>query len=208
MNFLKQLILILQRIKPPTPPVKTIDWDFLHMLEGFNNQGYVPVSKLGKPLGKSGVTIGYGFDLGQQTVKSLTALGLKAALTNKLVPYVTLKKQDALNFLNAKPLILTDTEVKELDKAVKLKYYDAIKKEFEDNSDLSFTHLDTEKQTVIFSVSYQYGSLKKSCPKFFKYVTRNMWVNAVAELRDFGDDYPIRRNLEADYLETGLKKGK
>jgi hypothetical protein len=45
-------------------------------------------------------------------------------------------------------------------------------------------------------------------PRFFKFAAEGDLPAMVAELRDFKDDYPGRRNLEADYLERKIPRPK
>ena len=59
-------------------------------------RGYVPCDKTGRPLGASGVTIGTGVDLGQQTGAGLLDMGVPHAVVKKLLPYIGLKKEAAL----------------------------------------------------------------------------------------------------------------
>lgn len=74
-----------------------VDWEFIVAEEGDWSIGYVPNVKNSKN-GKinSGATIVNGFDLGQQTEKSLRALNLSTNLTNKLLPYVGARGPDAV----------------------------------------------------------------------------------------------------------------
>lgn len=180
----------------------TIDWNFIRKLEGFSKEGYVPYE------GQSGVTVGAGFDIGQRDKAGLYSMGFSLPLLTKLLPYCGLKNQAAQTALFHKPLKLTDKEADELDEKVRKIYSDAIEKEYNDNSDFTFCMLDSAKQTVIMSVGFQYGSLKKRCPKFFEAVTKGLWRVAVGELRDFGDQYSRRRNKEADLLESSIKERK
>lgn len=64
-----------------------------------------------------------------------------------------------------------------------------------------FSRLPSEAQTVIASVSFQYGvNLDLRAPRFWRAVASQDWAAAVAELRRFGDAYPTRRRREADLL--------
>lgn len=180
----------------------SIDWKFIGDREGFRTEGYVPSDK-------SGVTIASGFDLGQidlQHLKTVLNQDLMASTIKMLTPYLGFKGDAARKLLHKHPLELTTAQCYYLDTLVFKKHYEACKKEYNDHSDFSFDFLDTPKQTAIMSVSFQYGSLKKKCPKFFKSITKGLWKEAVEELRNFGDAYAPRRKLEADLLESSLKK--
>jgi len=128
-------------------------------------RGYVPCegsnyTGVGKwegkiPLGVSGVTIGTGFDLGQQSRESLRAMGLAPALREKLTPYLGCRKKAALEQLYARPLVLTAEEVKELDDAVHEKYISQAVGLF--GMEL-FTAAPQQAQAVAVSLHYQFGT--------------------------------------------------
>ena len=73
--------------------------------EGYATVGYFPTSN-------SGVTIGIGIDLGQQTVAALTAKGISATILAKLLPYIGYRSSAALYAvgLSEKNLVLTTAE--------------------------------------------------------------------------------------------------
>jgi hypothetical protein len=65
-----------------------------------------------------------------------------------------------------------------------------------------FIDIPHQAQTVITSVSFQYGvGLNIRAPKFWKAVTSQNWVEATKLLKAFGDAYPTRRRKEAALLE-------
>jgi len=206
MSFLKDLKAKLAKalIGPTTLSHCEIDWAFIKQLEGFSLKGYVPKDAEGGV--ESGVTIASGFDIGQRSKQDLYAISLSLPLLTKMLPYCNLKGQKAKEALKQHPLVLTNQEAEELEKKSREVFMRQIEKEYNDYSDFTFCMLDSAKQTVIMSVGFQYGSLRQRCPTFFKYVTRGMWKNAVAELKDFGDDYDKRRQQEAALLETSIKK--
>lgn len=74
-----------------------IDWAFIVAEEGDWSIGYVP-NVMNTKSGKitSGTTIVSGFDLGQQSKKSLRALRLSQGLYEKLLPYVGAQGPDAV----------------------------------------------------------------------------------------------------------------
>jgi hypothetical protein len=69
-------------------------------------------------------------------------------------------------------------------------------------SSIKFADLPAKWQTVIASAEFQYGSLQAKGQGYWGYVTTQNWKEAKAELRDYGDKYPTRRNREADYVES------
>lgn len=179
-----------------------IDWDFIQELEGFSVKAYVPQFFNGIPIASSGVTVGTGFDLGQHNKDDLTRMKIPAELQGKLIPYLGLKREVAKRKLKEKPLTLTIEECKLLDRLVKSSKADFVAVLFDRDCKFSFfENLTKEQQTVICSLSFQYGNIKVRCPKFWKAVTTLKWEDAVKELRNFGDKYAKRRNKEADLLE-------
>lgn len=68
-----------------------IDWAFIRKWEGRWLEGYVPNSPTAKGTLASGVTVLAGFDLGQQSLRSIDELPVSAALKARLRPYVGLR---------------------------------------------------------------------------------------------------------------------
>lgn len=170
-----------------------IDRAFIRAREGFSLKGYVPDPEKSQ----SGVTVAMGYDVGQRSQTDL--IGLPMALRNKLYPYLHLRGPKAVEQLRAHPLEVTPAEAEILDGAAYLETLRVLNGEIPD-----FTTLPDAVQTICFSVCFQYGSLKQKCPVFHGFIIRHAWSNAIAELRDFGDAYPARRNAEADYLEEHM----
>ena len=184
-----------------------IDYKFLSDLEGGSKtNGYVPAAGVSK----SGVTIATGFDLGQRSEADLTKLKLSVSLINKLKPYLGKKSQDATAALKAKPLIITSEEVKSIDKAVKSAHVASLKLKYlgsaHNTAKKDFFSLPAQAQTVIASVSFQYGvNLNTAAPKFWKSASSQDWAETVKLLKNFGDAYPTRRKKEAALLEKIVK---
>lgn len=210
LSFLKKLFL---RFKRPTltkpkktdkkTPVKSepeVDWPFIHKLEGFSSRGYVPFAN-GRPIGRSGVTIGPGIDLGQTRIKALKQMGLSDNLIRKLSAYVGLQKWEAYNFALRNPLTLTPDELRELEEAYRRDKLSDLKSLYP-----RWKTLDDAQWTVLTSVFWQYGHLPTRTPKFWKYFTEKQWGNLVEELENFGDDFKTRRQKEATYLVENSKE--
>lgn len=191
--------------QPPTEPAiaapaakesemaHSVDLGFLKKVEGFETKGYVP------DIGKSGVTIASGFDLGQHSVKEIQAL--VPALADRLTPYAGLTRAEAQAKLKEQPLKLTADEAEIVNRSVKARKVDEVRKAFDSTSETPFDSLPPEWQTVIASVAFQYGKLDKQTPNFWRQVTSGDWKGAYDNLRDFGDDFASRRNQEADLVE-------
>lgn len=179
---------------------ESIDYKFLSELEGGSKTtGYVPAAGVSK----SGVTIATGFDLGQRNEADLKKLGLSLALVNKLKPYLGRKSKDAKDVLKKTPLIITGSQAQEINKAVKKQHIDSIKNKYNlaVGGKKKFDDIPAEAQTVIVSVSFQYGAgLAIRAPKFWKAATSQDWKECIKLLKNFGDAYPTRRMKEATLL--------
>lgn len=175
-----------------------IDYKFLSDLEGGSKTiGYVPAAGVSK----SGVTIATGFDLGQRAEADLKALKLDAALITKLKPYLGVKSKDAQDLIKKKPLTITAQQAQAIDKAVKAAHIAQLTLKYDAASKKKFADIPAEAQTVITSVSFQYGTgLSARAPKFWKAVTTQDWPEAIKILNAFGDVYPTRRKKEAALL--------
>jgi len=136
-----------------------INYDFINaVLAKYEGKayarGYVPC-KGGEPLGASGVTIGTGVDLGQQTREGLSAMGVPEDILVILTPYIGLKKQAALKKLLSAPLVLTVDQVEILDAVVHKHYIDDTAQKFGEER---FTNAPKEAQAVAVSLCYQFGT--------------------------------------------------
>lgn len=173
-----------------------VDFDFISGLEGACvTSAYVPDARGSK----SGVTIATGFDLGARNKSDLIKLMLSPALIDLLTPYLGLQGVQALQYVEAHPVSITVEQAKEIDTAVKNQVIIKLMRKYRDDARIAYSDLPNCWQTVIASVEFQYGSVQKKCPTFWRYVTKQDWPSAIAELRDFGDRYATRRNKEADY---------
>jgi hypothetical protein len=108
-----------------------------------------------EPLGFSGVTVGTGFDLGQQVFSEVAALKLSLPLNKKLVPYIGMQRLSALAVLQENPLELTAAEVAELDNAVHDRYIGETAVLFGPSG---FDRAPPQAQAVAVSLHYQFGT--------------------------------------------------
>jgi GH24 family phage-related lysozyme (muramidase) len=180
---------------------ENINFKFLSNLEGGSKTtGYVPAAGVSK----SGVTIATGFDLGQRNEKDLKSLKLNAALITKLKPYLGSKAANAQALLKKSPLVINSIQASAIDKAVKSEHISKLKLKYNTaaGNKKKFIDIPHQAQTVITSVSFQYGvGLNIRAPKFWKAVTSQNWSEATKLLKAFGDAYPTRRRKEAALLE-------
>lgn len=194
------------------PEVATgnVDWEFIGALEGNRINGYIPKNKkTGKILGKSGVTIGTGVDLGSKNAAYFSKLD--KPIRDKLSPYFGLKGTAANNKLKAEPLNLTKEEVIKINKITKDSELDKIKKRWKSSSKAAnlpknFDDLPRWMATPVVSALFQYGA--NSSPKLWKATTSGDVPAIEKELRNFtkNNAYQTRRDAEADYLTGTFKK--
>lgn len=180
---------------------ENIDYKFLSALEGGSKTtGYVPAAGVSK----SGVTIATGFDLGQRGESDLKALKLDTLLITKLKPYLGAKGASAQALLKKTLLVINLNQAQAIDKAVKSAHVTQLKLKYDTaaGNKKKFIDLPHQAQTVITSVSFQYGiGLNIRAPKFWKAVTSQDWPETIKLLKVFGDAYPTRRKKEAALLE-------
>lgn len=174
-----------------------VDFNFIKDQEGFKTKGYVPKDSEGNILGKSGVTIASGFDLGQKSLSDLE--GLSDSLIEKLTPYLG-KKGEAADKIAAN-LELSEDEANAINEFAKQTELQKISNKWKEATGTDFSDLDPNKQTVIASVAFQYGSnLDEATPNFWQQVTSGDWEAAKKNLLNFGDSYSSRRKREASLI--------
>lgn len=182
----------------------TIDWNFISKKEGaIKTTGYVPMDNSGKVLGKSGVTIGTGIDLGQWDESTLKELGVSDIILKKVRPYIGLKGEQAKRV--ASKLKLSTAESTSLTHQVKKYYGKKVEEDFNKDSTIDFNDLTREQRTVITSVAFQYGlgNTGIKSHNFWKQVTQGKWKEAKLNLENYGDKYSTRRKSEAELLSQG-----
>lgn len=186
--------------------------------EGTERVGYIPCRRTnftgfssydanvyGEVLGASGVTIGSGLDLGQQTAADLRRMGVPAALVARLSPYLGKRKMDAVAALLAQPLTLTEAECKTLDEAVHSDYITRAAKLYDAEADMPFAACPKEAQAVIVSLFYQLG-VGRVYPVTWRALCAGDWPSASRELQTGFTHYANRRADEGRLL-AGLAAG-
>ena len=182
--------------------------------------GKVPTDKEGNAIGKSGVTIGVGFDLGQHNEHDLKKMGFSEGMRNKLKPYLRLKGQAAIDANSGKNKLVLGQESDDYWETITkpTKYYtDILASKYDKSTGVAgdFESLDPAIQGTLLSVLYQYGMDKpdETTPKFWKHATSKDWGGLVNELKTGnwgknekgtreGLDYIYnRRKLEASKLK-------
>lgn len=201
-----------------------IDYDFLRKdaIEGFRDKPYIPTCTAksvknpenkscyekdeGSVIGKSGVTIGSGFDLGQHNIYDLQRMGVPENLIKKLKPFLGQKKDKALLLLKEQQKLknpLTTDEIKQLDTYVKSYKAKQLCSKYESQTGKDFASVPGAAQTAVFSLYYQYGLGKTDSSGKLG----NIWSSfkdgdytKVAEYMEELDSYKGRRNEEAKLI--------
>jgi len=125
--------------------------------EGSSSVGYIPMDG-GKPLDKSGLTIGKGVDLGQQTAEGLAKMGVKEETIAKLLPFLGLKGMDAVaQAQEVGEPELTDEEVKNLDSSIIDGYAKTFESMFKDKVGYDVSDLNENQQLALSSLFFQFG---------------------------------------------------
>jgi len=172
---------------------------------GAKRTGYIPTEG-GKAIGKSGLTLATGWDVGQMSMEELESSGLPQSIVEKVSPFIGAKGEEALGvFEKLGAPVLEDEEASIVDAFTHNKTLSQISKNYEKASGESFEDLSPAQQTVLASVGFQYGSnLKKATPGFWKQVTSGDWESAHKNLQNFGDRYDYRRGREAEILGADI----
>lgn len=181
-----------------------IDNEFIRGLEGFTTDAFVPSDRSGSPLGKSGSTIGTGIDLAHQSATGLRAAGVDEQTITMLQPFFGVRGKKAQELLKLNPLKLEEIQLKQLDDAVMNRDSRSLAKKFNAVSPRKFEDLPPAFQTVLTSVNHQFGTKALTDMNFWGQMTGGQFNRALENLRDFGDNYPTRRNKEADLFERGI----
>lgn len=188
---------------------------FLAKWETRQLKGYIPchkrnfyggvytVERYGGVVGASGVTIGTGVDLGQNSVAEMRARKIPEELIKKFVPYFGKSKMDAVRALETAPLSISDAECEQLDKAVHSFFILYSEKCYNKESKLQFSEIPKEAQAVIVSLRYQMGSPNRSkgYPHTWKLLLSGDWKGAAYELENGFTRYENRRADEGKLLE-------
>jgi len=171
-----------------------------------NYTGHQPVTDY-EAMGASGVTVGVGVDLGQQTVSQLRRWGVSAPLCEKLTIYIGKKSGAALRVLRNAPLTLTQEEARALTGAEHHGYMDDVVVPWWDGGrhTLAFSDLPWQVQTVAFSLVYQCGvkGAERRGPVTLAALRSGDWARASRALMDktgWGGEYVNRRYQEGRLL--------
>ncbi len=192
-----------------------VDFAFIASLEGDQwLRGYVPM-RGGVVVGKSGMTVASGFDVGQWSVEQWKKFGFPKTLLDKISPFAShsfrkmSKKQVAAEVGKIGPVPeLTQSEADLCDGAVfgeelggAIEAWNKVKKP---NVPL-FALLPSGWQTVWFSRVYQEGAnpVNSEAIAFRTQATSGNWKQAIEKLRAY-TNYKQRTQQEAELLSREL----
>lgn len=156
-------------------------------------------------MGASGVTIGTGCDLGQQTYGGLLCMGVPAALISRFEPYFGKSGAAAILALYRAPFCITELECEALDRAIVADYVHRIARLYDGQSSVPFADIPREAQAVTAHLFYHKGS-PRSYPKTWAALTRQDWQDAADKLRNgslWAGPYDYGRASEGRLL-TGI----
>ena len=159
----------------------------------------------GDVLGASGVTVGTGLDLGQQSVSGLKRMGIPEHILGRLGLYVGLKKSAAVKALAAHPFTLSSSDGDAIDARVHSEYVTRIERLYdrERTGPLAFADCPKQAQAVMTSVYYQLGAYNGD-PGYrilWGHFVRQDWCAAATELMTGFSRYASRRRAEGAILK-------
>ncbi|MEM8940484.1 MAG: pesticin C-terminus-like muramidase, partial [Bacteroidota bacterium] len=219
--FVQQMMLI-------TETRGYIDWDFIGKREGKGIlNGYVPskttTEKIPKKdekgeiikvdgniqfenvekkiaIGRSGVTIATGFDIGQQNAYGIKKIfKSEPELISKYLPYVDKIKEDAISFLENNPLSITKEQAQKTDELIKEDQKNTVIRKYNSyDMPYKFESQPTGIQTVVMSVSFQYGAYSKHLTDMWKALQEDN----VSDLIKFFESQTQYKNAEVKRLNS------
>jgi LysM repeat protein len=175
----------------------------LEGLEDSKKTAYVPESG-GKVIGKSGVTIAKGVDLGPKSDDEIDAFPISNEKKEKLKKLNGAKGSAALELLNTHGAVtLSDTEVKKLNEHIEKIEYTRARDNYEAATGKDFYALPVNVRNALVVASFQLGN------GLYRYKKNGKWVttNFTQELKD--EDYEAAANNMANWnnkSEDGLQK--
>ncbi len=210
-----------RQVPPPVSETAPgVDWKFIEREENKGRDarpaetGYVPTDKDGNVLGRSGVTVATGVDLGKRSVTEIDNLDIPEELKAKLREYAGRTGQPALDYLASHPLTLSSQEVSMLDDAVRRQ----IALEFTQKYDaaavkipgaLPFRDLPPHVQTGIMSYVFQRGPNLDRTPvgssnrQVWDAIVSQDWDRAADAVQAATPQYRSRRLRESRLIRLG-----
>jgi len=175
--------------------------EFLLNEEGSTRYGYIPMQD-GEVIGKSGLTIAAGVDVGQMNRTEFHAIRMSVAARYQLLPFVGLRGAEEVRLLDSvSRVVITLADVETISNYVFNRCIEQVKERWE-----GFSELPEQAQIVLISLAYNLGI--GGSPSTSGKVARREYAEAIAELRDqdawANRELDGRRSREADLLEEIL----
>lgn len=193
-----------------------INFTFIAKLEGDQwLRGYIPIKRSGVVMGRSGMTVASGFDVGQRSAAEMSSFGFPPALASKLKPFADqpfkgrTKDQVAATVAKLGPVpILTKQEADLCDGAVFAAISGGALANWNANAlpgVPAFTDLPSGWQTVWLSRFYQEGPATHVAlgRKFRGEALAGKWKEAISTLKSYSE-YTARAKAEAALLEAEM----
>jgi GH24 family phage-related lysozyme (muramidase) len=178
-------------------------------LEDTVTSGYVPTkivkdkngTKKKVAIGKSGVTIAKGFDLGQHSTKDLFRLGIPPDTLVKLVPYMEKKGADAQKALNTQPLNISEDEMNTINDLVYADQKAKAIKAYEDNTGFAWDNVPENVQAGLIIQGFNMGE--------GLYKNKGKETNFTKQLREaaMNDDYEAAAQNMANWNPSWTQGG-
>ncbi|MFA6303647.1 MAG: pesticin C-terminus-like muramidase [Legionella sp.] len=190
----------------------SIDFSKVPKFEGEQSlNGYVPMNSNGTVIGKSGITIATGFDIGQHSAQEIKNFHFPKALEKKLLPFVNATKDEAIKLLPlAKQITLTKHEADLLDYSAAKSYIKSTfqtwdSRKFENTPE--FNQLSKAQQTVLYLRTFHQGTGMPDTAvshNFYQAALKNNWNDAARYLKNYhvkDQWYKDRVAKEAKFLQ-------
>jgi GH24 family phage-related lysozyme (muramidase) len=176
--------------------------DFLLVEEGYTQYGYLPLDKKGNPIGKSGLTIGAGVDVGQMNRHEFNEMPMSATARHQLTPFVGVQGVDAKRLLDSRVRVtITVADAEAISNYVFNTCVERVATKWK-----NFRNLPEQAQTVLVSLAYNLGL--GGSPSTSRKIAEQQFSEAAAELRNPDEwanrELDGRRNREATLLEEIL----
>jgi len=172
----------------------------------------------GAVLGHSGMTIGAGIDIGNQSVSGIQNLvqnfGLSADLAQTLEPYVGITGQPALAFLQANPITLSSYEVTNLDESFWSYAGASLAAKFDSTqtfaAGFTFTMLPSDTQTAIADMYWHYANASNgflTTTQLWTQIITGNWSEAASNIETWSSSSVARNQAMGNLIMHDLNAG-
>lgn len=187
--------------------LENVDMDFIYQHEGgCLLEAYVPCVN-NVPIQNSGVTALCGVDFGQMSKEELWQVpGMYQALYQKLSPYCGITKMQAVSYLKAHPLTLTEKEGDLIQHYKEDQLLGALVENYNaDSKSVRFAALPSGVATALFSLTYQNGAPWIKSKTYWGYAITQNYKAMINWLLRLNSQFHDRRVDEAELIEKSIK---